>query len=135
MQRSLASRLMEATSADFGSSDQLRRAHEFVWETLRAVRDALPPLVAETLDHFGANTPSWKESEKERKALWNSIAGDRMGTKPAGAATRAALFAFRDGDDVELNADDVIRHFEMFYSRAGLSPDTLASIFRRYWPE
>jgi len=135
MQRSLASRLMESTSTNFGSSDQLRRAHEFVWETLRAVRDALPPLVAETLDHFGSSAPSWKESEKERVVLWKSIAGDQMGTKPTAAATRAVLFAFRDGDDVELNADDVIWHFEMFYSRAGLPPDILASTFRRYWPE
>jgi hypothetical protein len=125
---------MEATTTDFGSPGQLSRVHEFVLETLRIVKGALPPTVAETLDRIGVKPPLWNDSEKERVALWNSIAGDSMGKTPAGAATRAALFLFPHGDAVEHNADDVIWHFEMFYSKAGLPSEALASTFRRYWP-
>jgi hypothetical protein len=57
-----------------------------------------------------------------------------MGTTAAGAATRAALFAFPCAETEQDCANDVIWHFEMFYSRAGLPQDSFVSTFRRYWP-
>jgi hypothetical protein len=134
MQRSLAEQLMQASSADFESPEELNRAHEFALETLRTVKNALPPAVVEVIDSLGMHPPAWRDSEKERVALWDSIAGDSMGTTPAGAATRAALFVFLSDDAFQDHADDVIWHFEMFYSRAGLPADAFTSTFRRYWP-
>ncbi len=133
MQDTLADQLMRASSVDFESPKELYRAHAFVLDTLRSVKSALPSTVVEVLDRLGTHPPAWHDSEMERVALWESIAGDSMGTTPVGAATRAALFAFLS-DKATDYAGDVIWYFESFYSSAGLPANAFTSTFRRYWP-
>ena len=134
MQRTLANELMETTGADLDAPAELPRAHHFVLDVLMSVKALLPPAVQTTIESLSPSPPAWTESERQRVFLWESIKGDSMGKTAAGAATRAALFAFPHTETESHSANDVIWHFEMFYSRAGLPRDPFVSTFRRYWP-
>ena len=134
MKSSLADSLMESTAADFASAAELPRAHQFVREALLSVRTQLPPTVEAVLDRIGAHAPAWKDSVPERVCLWQSIESDQMGQTPAGAATRAALFAFPSDIGTDHNAGDVISYFTMYYCRAQLPENSLVKAFHGYWP-
>lgn len=134
MQRTLAEQLLASASADFESPAELLRAHQFVLEVLQSVRHLLPVTVRSVIESLGPVPLRWSDSESQRVLLWNSIKHDTMGTTAAGAATRAALFAFPEPGTGSHTASDLLCHFEWFYSRAGLPQEPLVAAFRRYWP-
>lgn len=133
MRSNLVEGLFDATVADLDSPSEWKRAQRFFYSTLRAVFERLPAPVQEQLRQRGDEPPSPASLEASRVALWRSIDTDRMGSTPAGAATRAALFAFYPPDKSE-GPYDSIGYFCSFFFAAGLPEEALIQAFREQWP-
>jgi hypothetical protein len=127
----LADRLLEGAPPDFFELDnEIPHAHQFALDTLLSVRSQLPPVVRAALEGIGPYPPHWRASKDACLKLLASIESERT---PAGAAARAALFAF-PGDPEMLAPYELIDYFCEYYCDAGLPEDALVAAFYRQWP-
>ena len=126
-----ATRLVaEFDDAQLMSAEGQARWHPVMLDVLRRVRDRLPPVVADLLARAPDSPPGLEDTGSEREALWTSIAEDRMGETPRGAATRAALYLFYPFDPAD--QDGAAWTFCRHYCRAGLPVDVLETVIREH---
>jgi hypothetical protein len=123
---------MAASGADFESKAAWGFAQDFFYRALTAVAAALPQVVQRQLELRGDDLPDEANLIPLRVALWESIEADQMGTTPAGAATRAAIFACNREESYDPAM--AISVFSSYFLKAGLPEAALVGAFKSVWP-